>query len=210
MRYNKTEKEIIRAIVKDGGRADSLAELLNKTHLLEKRGIAIVRKDTGDYYLFYRWEKYSEEDEQQIKGSVAELASLIDGLYRERLLIPFPSSYNRPLVIGRENVKWHKFDIMSVDNDQEFIVINHQIDWMDRNHNSLYGCCWDCNETIKPIQDKLFCSYYVSEDLKDLVKNNFKSEEDVRFHKQQIATWISIWIAIIIGLASIIISIVKG
>lgn len=208
MRYNKTEKEIIKAIVKHSGRVDSIAELLNKTKLIEKRGFAIVRKETGDYYLFYRWDMYNENDEQQIKGYVAELASLIERLYRERLLIPFPSSHYKPLVIGRENVKWHHFNIMSVDNDKEFIIMTNEINWIDKNRKSLYGCCWDCNEIIKPILDKLYCSYSVSEDLKDLVKNGFMSEEQIRFKKQQHLTWISIIVAVLIGLASLIIGII--
>ena len=42
MSFKKTEKEILKAIVKNSGEVQSLAEVLNKSKLLEKRGIVIV------------------------------------------------------------------------------------------------------------------------------------------------------------------------
>lgn len=43
MNLNKADKEFIRAIVKYDGKAQSLADVLNKSRLLEKRGIGIVQ-----------------------------------------------------------------------------------------------------------------------------------------------------------------------
>ena len=42
-KWKESEKEILRAIVKYDGKAESLAEVLNKSKLLEKRGIGIVQ-----------------------------------------------------------------------------------------------------------------------------------------------------------------------
>jgi hypothetical protein len=47
-------------------------------------------------------------------------------------------------------------------------------------------------------------AFSVSQELRELVKHNFKSEEEVRFIKQQRLTWISIATAIAIGLLGII------
>ena len=42
MNFKKTEKEIIKAIVKYGGEVKSLVDVLNESQILEKRGIAIL------------------------------------------------------------------------------------------------------------------------------------------------------------------------
>ena len=209
MKFNKIEKETIKAIVKYKNKAGSLADTLSKSNVLKKRGLAIVRKDDGSYYLFFRRSKYEDYDSQKVKGFLAGLSSLIEKLNEDRLLIFFSSSINTPLVIGKENVKWHQFDVMSVDNGKEYILLkNICIDWIDKNRQSLYW--WEeCTEMVKPIEQYLNSDYQLSQDLVELVENNFMSEEEIRFKKQQKATWISIGIAIIIGLASIIISIVK-
>ena len=43
MVFKCTEKEFISALIKYEGKAKSLAEVLNKSKLLEKRGIGIVQ-----------------------------------------------------------------------------------------------------------------------------------------------------------------------
>lgn len=209
MAYKSSEKEFIKAIVKYSDDAESLADAINKSHLLEKQGWNIVVSDDRKYYLFYRRDKYDYEDEQKVRGYLAEFLTLLNKLYGERLLIAFPSSHDTPLVIGKENVTRHHIDINTVDNGKEFIVLSQMgFGWYDKNKQLLYN--WDeCTQMVAPLEKQLFSAYHVSQELKDLVKNDFKSEEDMRFHKQQVATWISIWIAIVIGLASIIISIVK-
>jgi hypothetical protein len=59
-----------------------------------------------------------------------------------------------------------------------------------------------------PLAQFFNCAYSVSQELKDLVKHNFKTEEERRFSKQQRLTWISIIIASIIGLSSLIVGVV--
>ena len=46
--------------------------------------------------------------------------------------------------------------------------------------------------------------FSVSQELMELVTNDFKTEEDIRFEKQQKLTWISIVVATIIGLLGVI------
>ena len=52
MNFKKTEKEIIKAIVKYGGEVKSLVDVLNRSQLLEKRGIAIVPQNSLINYIF--------------------------------------------------------------------------------------------------------------------------------------------------------------
>lgn len=207
MAYKKSEKEFIKAIVKYGDDAESLADAINKSHLLEKRGWNIVVSDDRNYYLFYRRDQYDYEDEQKVRGFLAELLALLHKLYSERLLIAFPSSHTRPLVIGKENVTRYRIDINTVDNGKEFIMLTQMgLGWYNRNKESLYF--WnDCTQMVRSYEEQLFSAYHVSQELKDLVKNDFKSEEEIRFKKQQLLTWISIAVAVIIGLLGLIINI---
>lgn len=199
MRFSKTEQKIIKTIVKYREKADSLADMFNKSHLLEKNGWNIVVMDDATYYLFYRIDQFGE-DEQKAFGLLAEMLALLDKLYRERLLVAFPSSHNRPLVIGKENVKYYHLDSRIVDNGNEFIVLSqYGFGWYNKDKESLYY--WgECTEMVKPLERLFFSAYHVSQDLLDLVHNGFKSEEDIRFRKQQWLTWISIAVALIIGL----------
>lgn len=203
MTFQKVEKEFIRTIVKYGDDAESLADAINKSHIWEKRGWNIVISDDGKYYLFYRQDKYDYEDEQKVRGYLAELLALLDKLYSVRLLVAFPSSHNRPLVIGKENVTRYRIDINSVDKGREYIVLTKMgFGWYGKNKEPLY--CWDeCTEMVRPFEKQLFSAYHVSQDLIELVKNDFKTEEQRRFIKQQRLTWFSIFVAIAIGVCSL-------
>lgn len=203
MRFNKRERDIIRSIVAYRDDAESLADMFNKSHLLENQGWAIAVKDDKNYYLFYRRDQYDWEDEQKVRGLLAEVLALLEKLYKERLLVAFPSSHNRPLAIGKENVTRYKIDINKVDGGKEYIVLTDMCtDWVDYNKDSLY--CWcQCTEMVRPFENVFFSAYHVSQDLVNFVYNNFRTEEDIRFRKQQIATWVSIAVAFVIGLLSL-------
>lgn len=203
MRFNKRERDIIRSIVAYRDDAESLADMFNKSHLLENQGWAIVPTEGQKYHLFYRYDQYDYEDEQKVRGLLAELLALLEKLYKERFLVAFPSSHNRPLVIGKENVKRHRLDVNIVNNGEEYIVLSQWgFGWYDKNKKPLY--CWcDCTEMVRPFENIFFSAYHVSQDLVNFVYNNFRTEEDIRFRKQQIATWVSIAVAFVIGLLSL-------
>ena len=207
MILNKADKEFIKAVVKCHDDAESLADAINKSHLLEKRGWNIVVCDDRKYYLFYREDKYDCEDEQKVRGFLAELLAILDKLYSERLLVAFPSSYTNPLVIGKKNVTRYRIDINKVDNGKEYINLSQLgFGWYaTKNNESLYNWC-ECTDMIRPYEKLFFSAYHVTQDLKELVKNDFKSVEEIRFQKQQLLTWISIAVALIIGLLGIFIN----
>lgn len=204
MRFTKTEKIYIKAIVKYSADANSLVDAINKSCVLEKRGWNIVKTDDRKYYLFYRQDKYRHEDELLLMGELAELLALLDKLYNERLLIAFPSSCNAPLVIGKENVERYRLDSYSVDNGREYILLSpYGFGWYSKDKKSMYGCGNNCTDMVLSHEKMFYSAYYVSQELRDLVKHNFKSEEDIRFSKQQWLTWISIFVALFIGLLGI-------
>lgn len=205
MTFKQTEKELIEAIVRYGGEVKSLVDVLNESKLLENRGIAIVPYNNS-CLIFLRKEKFgdSEMEEKRGSGYVVEIASLINLLIEKRLIVIIPYRDCPSLVIGKPNSILCKSKLISIDNGKEFISLGyHSANWLDANGEQVAWPVY-CSESTFPINKLLTHWFTVSQELKDLVKNNFKSEEDIRFEKQQDLTWISIAAATIIGLLGII------
>ena len=55
MTFKKTEKEIIKAIVKYGGEVKSLVDVLNESKILEKRGIVIMPHEERCYIFLHKY-----------------------------------------------------------------------------------------------------------------------------------------------------------
>lgn len=201
MTFKKTEKEILKAIVKYGDGKSSLAEVLHKSKLLEERGIAIIN-ECNQNFVFLDKAKYDDMFENIAFGYIAEMTTLIDLLIKQRyiVMIPYASCYTH--CIGVNGFRGIKPDLY-VTNDNELICLaDRQVDWFDINRQQK---CWPFHFTEKemPLAHFFNCPFSPSEELKDLVKHHFKTEEQRRFSKQQFATWFSIAVAIIIGLLGI-------
>ena len=207
MTFKKTEKEIIKAIVKYGGEVKSLVDVLNESKILEKRGSAIVPCPNDKLcYIFLHKDKFSEDDmdEKRGLGYVVEIVSLIQLLIEKRLIVIVPYRYRPSLVIGKTNTEWHKPEEISIDNGKEFITLGYRnVNWLNAERKQI-GWTKHCSDNVLPMNKLLTPWFVVSQELIDLVKNKFKSEEDIRFRNQQILTWFSIISSIIIGLLGII------
>lgn len=204
MTFKKTEKEIIKVIIKHGGDIKSLSEVLNKSGLFEKKGI-VVAFDGNQSYLFFDKQKY-DYDEKRPLGYVAELISLLKYLIQNRLITLLPIREQVSLVIGRKVSRYARLD--AIETEDAIIKVGSRCDWIDKKtHDQTY---WpeSYSEHELPLYEYLNCWFSVSQELKDLVKHNFKSEEQVRFQKQQRLTWISIAVAGVIGLLSLIIGVI--
>lgn len=199
MKFKKTEKEIIETIVKYDGEVKSLAEVINKSGLLEKKGIAIAT-DGRRSTIFLKNDIYNYEDKEPL-GYVAELVSLINMLIEKRYLITIPLESSHELVIGRKSSRWYKPGWVIVD-ESELVDADNMFNWVDSKGKQIYSPV-DCPENVLPVGKTIYSWFTVSQELKDLVENNFKTEEDSRFEKQQWLTWISIGVAFVIGLLGI-------
>lgn len=204
MTFKKTEKEIIKSIVKYGGSEKSLAEVLHQSKLLEKRGIAIIHANNMNY-VFIDKSNYDYEESNKAFGYISELMSLVTMLIENRyiVMIPFGNSYTH--TIGVYGFRLIKPDLYTTENGDIICLQYRNVNWFHENEQK----CWpyDFDEQQMPLSHYFNCPFCVSQELKELVKHNFKTEEQRRFIKQQRLTWFSIAVAIIIGLASIIISI---
>ena len=202
MTYKKTEKEIIKAIVQYDGKAKSLAEVLNKSKLLKKRGIGIVQYG-GNNIVFLDKDRYDDWEDTEGMGYVAELLSLIDTLIKQKYLVMIPFCTDDTLVIGAEESKWSRPDVIVVNGVEQICVAERYENWLDAKGEQKY---WPYvfSEQELPIGNTFNMAFAVSQELRELVKHHFKSEEEVRFRKQQWLTWISIAVAAAIGILGII------
>lgn len=201
MTFKKTEKEIIKAIVKYDGKAKSLAEVFNKSQLLEKKGIGIVQYG-GKNMVFLRKDLYDDWFHNDGLGYIAELLSLIDTLIKQKYLVMIPFCTEETLVIGAQESRWLKPEIILVNGNEYICVADRMENWFSATREQKY---WPCaySERELPIGNTFNMAFSVSQELRELVNHNFKSEEEVRFIKQQRLTWISIATAIAIGLLGI-------
>lgn len=201
MTFKKSEKEIIKAIVKYGEKDNSMAKVLNKSQLLEKKGIVIAFA-SGRNYFFRDKKKYDWEDAKAI-SYVAELISLIRFLVDNRLITILPINLREANVLGRQQARLARPGYTEVD-DAILEVDSNMGNWIDKstNQQTYWPSCYE--ERVLPISTYLECWFSVSQELRDLVDNNFKSEEQIRFEKQQLLTRVSIIVAIILGLLGIV------
>lgn len=200
MTFNDNQKEIIRAIVKYGDKTKSLAEVINKSRLFEKRGIVIAFGSNRNY-VFFDKAKYDWDDKNVY---IEEFISLLKDLNSNRLITLFPKDVRDILVLGRDNSWWGRRGYIEVD-DAIIDVESHMGDWVDKTtrQQTYWSNCF--SEQELPISRYLDCLFTVSQELKDLVKHDFKTEDQIRFDKQQWFTWISIGVTVL----SIIIAILK-
>jgi hypothetical protein len=207
MTFKKTEKEIIKAIVKYGDEKNSMAQVINKSQLLEKRGIVIAfgAHGTNCSYVFYNKDKYDYDDNKAL-GYISEMLSLIHVLIMNRLITLIPVNARGADVIGRRKYKLSRPGWIELE-DAMIDVDSNKGNWFDHNQQQTY---WPnrYSEQDLPTSQLLDCWFTVSQELKDLVKNDFKTEDQIRFEKQQRLTWISIAVTGFIGFAGLVIAII--
>lgn len=203
MTFKKTEKEIITAIVKYGEKDHSMAKVLNKSKLLENRGL-VIAFSSGRNYVFSDKQKYDWEDAKGI-SYISELISLLKYLIANRLITILPIHVRETHVLGRQKARLARPGYIEID-DAILEVDSNMGNWIDAvtRDQTYWPSCY--SEKELPISTYLECFFSVSQELRDLVKHNFRSEEERRFKKQQRLTWISIIVACIIGFASIILN----
>lgn len=205
MTFKKTEKEIIKTIVKYGGDVKSLSEVLNKSRLLEKKGI-VVAFENNQSYLFFDKQKYNYDDKRPL-GYLTELISLLKYLIQNRYITVLPIRERVSLVIGREESRYWKSD--SIETYDAIIRVGPRYDWIDKKSRDQTYWPESISEKDLPLYEYLNCWFSVSQELKELVKHGFRSEEQVRFNKQQHLAWMSVFVAVAIGIAGLAIGIIN-
>lgn len=200
MTFKNTEKEIIKAIVKYGRTEKTLSGILNASGLLEKRGIGIVPGGQENYF-FLRKDKYEYEDNDAF-GYITDLISLVDILIKKKYMVVIPFWTDDIPVIGKKNAIKVSRSRIDIDNNECISLGDCNVNWFDECDNQIY---WSHELSEQELSISVFnSSISISQELKNLVKHNFKSEDEIRFNKQQRLTWISILVAAALGIYGII------
>ena len=137
-------------------------------------------------------------------GYLAELLSVIDSLLtgRDILLI----SQKGPChVIGKKQAEYIKLNVILVDGKD--YIVTEGIDgpnYFNSNKQQAYWPNTFPDNHFKFPVSKLAYSYSISQELKELVKHNFKSEEEIRFSKQQFVSWVAIGVSLLLGILGVI------
>lgn len=203
MKFSKEEKEIVKVIVKYANNNENIASAFNASGLLEKRGIAIVNAG-GDTFALFKVDMYPDLFTGAKPVYMSLLLNLIERLVQNGSIICGDSADANPLVIGAKSSRWAKLDALVVNETEIIVLAGPSKGWYTLNGQPKY---WEWNEWGKQLSrvcHYLYSDYCVSEELKELVKNDFKTDEEIRFAKQQFATWLSIGVAILLGILGII------
>ena len=143
-------------------------------------------------------------------GKLFELLSLIIYLKENRYITIYPN----PEVLKSDlHVMRDDFNSISINiEDSTKVLLNEEGLFLrtgnpeniyDSENNLVFIAVSLGEDVYNLIIENFMGLLYVSEELVELTKRDFKSQEDIRFKKQQVATWISILIALFLGVWSV-------
>ncbi len=193
--YSDLEKEFIKELLKIQNRTISFAEIRTNSGFLEKKGLACLTiRDTA--ITFVNKDKYPTDDSQRdALIYILIIINLISELADNKLI--FLTNYNvQTTLIGVKNFKQDKDGSLIIIGKDE--KVTNDCKWINSDGKDV---CISYKEKTSflnlPLLNKY---YYLSQDLIALVKNDFKTIEEKRFHKQYLATLLGIGSAFILGI----------
>jgi hypothetical protein len=81
----------------------------------------------------------------------------------------------------------------------DYIIPSHSELIMNSNSETIYQGVEFKNDIYKQVVENCMGLLFVSEELREFVKNKYKSKEDLRYRYGQIFTWIGIMLALVFG-----------
>lgn len=201
MKFSTEEKKIIRLLVRHESKGLSIANLFNLSGFLEKRGIGFVNHDR--ILVFVRKDKYPDYERNEGLTYIQILFGLFDKLYDVKYILRGNNNQLNPLVIGAYKSEWEGPNMIVTDCRDNIRLDGPFKGWYGANGQEKYWM-YDEYYRYQSTIDKFYSTYIISEELKDLVKHNFKTEEQIRFVKQQIMTWVSIGLSTLLGILGLI------
>lgn len=135
MKYQKTDKEIIQALVKYEGKAVTIADALTQSMVLEHHGVVIV-PNGNEFFAFFDKELYHNWDNI---GYLVELLNVIDSLITS-LNIILNSQKGQCNVIGKKKqAEYIKLNIILVEG-KDYIVTEgiHGPNYLNSNNQQIY------------------------------------------------------------------------
>lgn len=208
--FNKREKEIISMLAKVNlANTDFFSFFLQKNYFTTKSKKALfVLTKQKTVLLYLEKDLYNDLTKRKEElGKLFELLSLIIYLKENRYITiyPNPEVLKSDLHVMRDDFN----SISTTVEDSSKVLLNNEGFFLrtgnpeniyDSKNNIAFIAVSLGENVYNLIIENFMGLLYVSEELVELTKRNFKSQEDIRFKKQQIATWVSIFIALFLGL----------
>jgi len=208
--FNKREKEIISMLAKVNlANTDFFSYFLQKNYftIKSKKALFVLTKQKT-VFLYLEKDLFNDLNKRKEElGKLFELLSLIIYLKENRYITIYPN----PEVLKSDlHVMRDDFNSISTTNEDPTIVLlnkeglflrtGNPENIYDSENNIVFIAVSLGEDVYNLIIENFMGLLYVSEELVELTKRDFKSQEDVRFKKQQVATWVSIFIALLLGL----------
>lgn len=211
--FNDREKEIIKMLAKINlANTEFFSSFLHKNYFtVESKKALFVYTNQKAVLLYLKNELFNELTKRREElGKLFELLSLISYLKEKRYISIYPNHdvLKSELIVMREDFnainKSGNIDDKLFLNEKGFYIKTSEPENIYGSDDKIAFIAINLGEDVFNLIIKNFMGLlYVSEELIELTERNFKSQEDIRFQKQQIATWISILIAFLLGIWSI-------
>ena len=210
--FNKRERNILKMLYNiSNDKFESFDFYLQKNYFKDLIASALViipsRKEV---ILYVEISDFNDiEKRKAIMIEFMEFLSLVNFLKEERYinLMPIQDALESSIYIMRKD-----FDKISYESESGKTILNKKGDYIDQKQghlilNSHSEVIFEGVRLPYSIFDQVIenCMglLFVSEELKEFVKNDYRSKEDIRYNRNQIATWVGISIAILFGFLGI-------
>lgn len=210
-KLNIREKRILTALTKISfSETELFSYFLQHHYFLEKSNKALlIFQKFEKAFLYVRYDKFEDlSSRKQELGEFFEMLSLIIYLKEMRYItiyqVPQPTAELQ--IMKADFNKGHSDDKNIYLNDSHYIPIDDS--------SKIYvedKIAYQAIELSQEVYDILIANFfgvlYVSEELREFVKNGFQTKDDLRFKKQQIIAWTGIGISLLLGILSLFISV---
>lgn len=149
----------------------------------------------------------NEGEERATRQNLFDVIALLSYLEKEGIIFVSSAPLNKDrLIYNRKTLNLQKRDDGYYDVWTKLGAIKEQPNISAYLDNAILKERSGLGETLDYYANS---TYHVTETLRDFVRKDFKTEEQVRFRKSYIQNWIAIGIAFFVGISSIIISCTK-
>jgi hypothetical protein len=207
-KFNQREQHIIKLISEiEIGSTDTFSRILQeKFFTIKKKNALIVNHISQDILLYINTSDFNDLSKRSIAVvELLELVSLISYLEEEGYLSILPTSKYTGLDCiyeGFNNIVSTKQNDTFTDTDGTISQL--KIDKIEKSDGTISFLSISIEPLYETIKKNFLAFIYPSEDIKSLVKNDFKSDEDIKFRKQHVLSWAGLITAIVIGILSIL------
>ena len=211
-KYNQREKKFLTLLAtKSEDNLEIFSYFMQNDFFIKSSDLALaVLPPTNAAVLYIKKNVFDDlsSRKREIRNFI-EILSLIEYLKQYRLIdiIPIPSPPDVTIHLMRED-----FNTPTIDSQNSDLLLNtHGLHIKNTDIGKIYdaqnkiifeGVTLD-KYTYDLILNNFLGLLFVSEELKDFVRKGFKSVEDRRYRIGQVATWVSICIALIFGIIGI-------